>query len=568
MKSHELTLIRAEGLDSRPLQFFIYLNESCYGIIDLSTSTSKSLVLPSSGLLGLKVCEQGSLIGEIFVNILSLEQNGLQWLPILETNSQALFELPEEVPSPRVLISLYSSKTKVPGKPIEPPSYIKPSKSPEELFNDCEIIEDIESFDESKIEKNEIFSEIAEIRLEKSEETEEKNLNNEKPNCKNFSIDLEELVESLNYDLNKSQKKNYEKNRMIRELKIQIAALSKSFQSFNQQDSNSKLEVTEVLKYQEKINELEDLVEAQGFKIQDLNELASGLKAGIAEKEEIIKNQESLIEEQDEIIKELEAGQVEFEAILSQKEVEAELSQLSLRETVKSLELRLKESVMSLDLLESNFKETTSRAIQLEVSLFELQKKNEQEIEALKHVECVQEFKQQSCPSCEKLQIEIKGHSENTKRLYQTIQAITDKLNTSEFHNQELLISTQDLQQELETLKSRSNQTLLSNSLPQDDLDTIFQSLHPLQFCKSVKLVPSIYLINNKKVQITKTSEKLKFFQDNHEIFISDPELKHEKNSLSLEDISNQIENFKSQNMIHSRVTSRENKLRVLTKQW
>ena len=568
MKSHELTLIRAEGLESKSLQFFIYLNESCYGIIELSTNASKSIVLPSSGQLGLKVCEQGSLIGEIFVSILSLEQNGLQWLPILETSSNALHELPEEVPSPRVLISLYSSKTKVPGKPIEPPSYIKTSAKPEAVFEDCDLVEDIESFDESKIEKTENFSEMAEIRLEKSGET-DKNSSNPHKDSKTCSIDLEELVESLNYDLTKSQKKNYEKNRLIRELKIQLASLSKSFQSFHQQESCSKLEVAEVaeaLKYQERIHDLEDIIEGQAFKMQDLSDSVLALRATVADKEEIVKDQELLIEEQDSIIKELESSQAEFESILSQKEVEAELSKSSLKETVKSLELRLKESVMALDILESSFKDTTSRAVQLEVSLFDLQKKNEQDLEALKSSQPPHGLSQ-PCPGCEKFQIEIKGHSENTKRLYQTIQAVTDKLNTSEFHNQELLISTQDLQQELDSCKALG-QALLCNSLPQDETDALFQALHPAQFCKSVKLAPSVYLISGKKVKLCKSADRLAFLQDSREVFFAEAEAKHEKNSLSLEDISNQIENYKSQNLIHSRVTSRENKLRVLTKQW
>jgi hypothetical protein len=617
MKSHELTLIRTEGLDTKELEFFIYIGRDCYGVLELNgNNLQKSLLLPAYGRLGIRVCQGKILVGETFVDILSLEQNGLQWLPVLSCDSEPIFELPDEVPCPRVLISIYSSKTKNPGRPVEGLRFQLPAaKEPEEM----EKLELLQSFEEtspkSQVEKSskpipiitadnpsenplnptnsseplESKKQVSLIQSKTQEQSKTfeipKNLQNsptfpnsikKSENPLHFSNEnienLEEMLENLSQNLHKSEKKNLQKKRTIRDLQLKLSILHEKCKTLEKsEDLRINQYLTEkILVSEEKTLEMQETIESQKFQISELQAVISNQSALLSDKEDLIIQQECLLNEQDSIIKELESSQSEFELILNEKVKESNQIELSLKETIKSLESRLKESVKSLDLLESTFKETTSKAINLEIALYELQ----QQGKPLQDKE--------PCPSCEKFQVEIKGHLENTKRLYQSIEITTEKLNTSEFHNQELIIINQDLTQENQLLKSNNfNQfpeiqspkdfslsLLLSNNLPNDEIDDLFQHLFPLTYSRSLKLLPQVYLLSNKKVKITKTSEKLHFFQDNQEISISETEstLKHEKNSLSLEDVSNQLE-YKSQNLIHSRAT-RENKLRVLTKQW
>lgn len=486
MKSHELSLIRAEGLNTEDLQFSIYIDEGCYGILDLDHSyTQQSLFLPMNGNLSLKVSKNSEYIGTTTVDIMILEQDGLQWLPILAVDSDPIFSLPEEVPTPRILISLYSSRSKCPSLPISFPTEVQISeivveKIPENIKDDPN--EPIESNSESENLKHP-------RRVDR-----EKTLKMSRENV------YEEIIDKLKRDLDKSQKKNFKNKKVKREMKLELRILN------------------------EKIKKLKT-------------------------------NRESDIEMLVERVKELEYSLKESSKM-----------QENLQEVIEGF---MESSVN----LEKILKQTNEEKNQLEELLRKsLKEKGELEVRNMEVFEI-----KGPCDKCEKQQSEIKGHLENTKRLYQTIQIMTEKLNTQEFHNQELLIMNQELQLENEKMKimeeGLADSELCCNCLPIDEIDEIFIANYPTLYRKTLKVISGIYIIEHKKVKVIKSEEnKIKFYLDGKEVQMFEKvELavpKHEKNSLSLEDISNHIENYKSQSLIHSRANLRDNKLRVLAKQW
>ena len=486
MKSHELSLIRAEGLNSEDLQFSINIDKGCYGILDLKHSyTQRSLFLPISGNLSLKVSKNAEHIGTTTVDIMLLEHDGLQWLPILPVNSDPIIALPEEVPTPRILISLSSSRSKCPSLPI---TILSDTLQPEKVVENTP-----ENIKEEPTEHNNSFIETNNFKYPRK-------VDKEKPLKMSTENVYEEIIDKLKSDLYKSQKKNFKNKKVKREMKLGIKILN---EKLNNLETNEENEI-EIL--MERVKELEDSLKESSKMQENLQEVIEGFMESSVNLEKILKQTNE------------EKNKLEEHLCKSMKEKE------------------------------------------------ELEAKNKGFIEI-----------ERPCDKCEKQQSEIKGHLENTKRLYQTIQIMTEKLNTQEFHNQELLIMNQELQLENEKMKTMeeglADSELCCNCLPNDEIDEIFLANFPAIYQKTLKVISGMYIIEQKKVKVVKYAEnKIKFYLDGKEVQMFEKvELavpKHERNSLSLEDISNHIENYKSQSLIHSRANLRDNKLRVLAKQW
>jgi hypothetical protein len=121
-----------------------------------------------------------------------------------------------------------------------------------------------------------------------------------------------------------------------------------------------------------------------------------------------------------------------------------------------------------------------------------------------------------------------------------------------------------------ELLEKLDESAYTMNSLKKDEIDEKIESLFP-RFSKSaVKIFPGVYFYENTKVQVIEKANSLAFLIDGQESLrlLEKISNRHEKNSLSLEDISNHIEAYNASSMLHNRGNSRESKLRVLAKQW
>ena len=138
--------------------------------------------------------------------------------------------------------------------------------------------------------------------------------------------------------------------------------------------------------------------------------------------------------------------------------------------------------------------------------------------------------------------------------------------------NQDSLAKYQELlekHEKTQELLEKQHQNLIKNSPTVDETDEKLSIVYPEFYSNSIKISSNLYIYNKLKFEVSTASEFLKFFLNGKEIKITEylEKSPHEKKS-SLEDISNKFEVYKPANLIHGRVNSRDNKLKVLTKQW
>ena len=196
------------------------------------------------------------------------------------------------------------------------------------------------------------------------------------------------------------------------------------------------------------------------------------------------------------------------------------------------------------------------------------------------------DFDKNHCEKCKILKAENKIFNERILKLTQKVSVLGEKLTTQEFYNQELMITNQDYFSEIKKLKdvlnkpkSEENQDrlkvlneVLNNNQIFDELDEKIDKSYPELLKNSLKLMRGVYIYNKKKILVQEKGNHLVILLDSKEVnfaSIAESDLpKHEKKSFSLEDISNHLSLRKKSNLIHNRATSRESKLRILSKQW
>lgn len=111
-ENFELTLVRAEGLGNlTKCKCNITLNDQLLTTIDMkSLETSQSVLsLPPKGIVRLSI-EDHLVIASLRFSMKIIKCQGYHWLPLFTTPQDMIFEVPEEVGLPRVLLILQSQK--------------------------------------------------------------------------------------------------------------------------------------------------------------------------------------------------------------------------------------------------------------------------------------------------------------------------------------------------------------------------------------------------------------------------------------------------------------------------
>ena len=551
MKSLEMSVIRAEGLEEEFIECAIFFNSEKYSLMNFKSHVPQSQIyLPLNGELGLKIYSQTKHVGEIFINVLKLERDGLQWLPIMSPNNGLVNQLPEEVPLPRILVSLCENKNKFPDFPIEQPckdieihkiiseesfydiNYQSPHLETEILENECAyIITDIKennfidySFDKpEKVLANCSIVQETCLNIWPFIQKNKQSLRMSRTNTYNFPSKTSRIEEN-------------QFNPIVNDLKDQLR-LTKSRLDLEIAENREKTLIIDKMKgfLKEKDNSYED-------NSMNLNNIINKLKNKLYQKKKILREKES----ENKISKEkLKSFELQKHFTLTNTEEKNVFLQNSLKESEDARE--------NLIILLENVNDPTKTT-----------------------KEC------NDCIDCIDYHEALLKTSNKIADLTQHIEILNEKHNTQDFHNQELIIQNQEFKNQLHECKEKYNQLLLEKNtmeneifsypLSKDDLDERVEIQFPEIIAKSIKIIRGIYLFKGKKIKITENGRLLNIFIDNKEITYNEllefdiP--KHEKNSFSLEDISNQIDTLKPTNLIHNRGNLRENKLRILTKQW
>lgn len=511
MKSLELSVIRTEGLEEDLIECLVYLDSCKYAHVNLKSQINQNQIyLPLTGKLGLKLKSRKENIGELYINLLELEKDGLQWLPIMENGTGEIKNLPDEVPMPRILVSLAESRTKVPDVPLETAKekYKKSTKNMLEVVTGESFgVENKKPQLEVNMGINVFFK--GKRRNTTQEKTTFTDLFEDKPQNHFIIIDLKEQLRQQKNRTDQEVSENREKTACIEKLKI----------SAKENESA----------HEENVNTLKNTV--------------SKLQKKIYQKKKQIR----------------------------ESDLELKLLKQNLKTTEDSLLINEKTSKEKIFFLENAINDSEKSREELQLALENFKSESSSLVDV------------KDCEKC----LEFRENFEKTTRANEELRQknviLSEKLVTQEFSNEELLIQIQELKSQIKdrlrsefdeeiALKNKFLNQLLEQNPTTDDLDEKVEAQFPDFLRKSSKIMRGVYFLNGKKVHITEKGKFLNITCEGKEITYSElleynlP--KHEKNSFSLEDISAHVDALKPSNLIHNRSNLRENKLRILTKQW
>ncbi|OMJ94035.1 hypothetical protein SteCoe_2805 [Stentor coeruleus] len=601
MKSNEISIIRSEGIEEDPIDCTISLGDNIYGIVNLKPSQGPSpFYLPLTGVLGIELKHKNKKIGEIYVDLNCLERDGLQWLPILCPGSEKLLSIPDEVAEPRILISLNESKSKYPDMPMARPlntmvsAILQLAGQGSRKFE----YENIEKPSSVRSHSNSMVC-VKKIDIDSIDKTLSKSLMSP---CQGFPRKSKsEGTESVFY---KSTSKNtldlpkkIEFDNSDKHIPLAVSSGQASYKKFDFELAEKALEnvinssIQDDLAYQvvesphfpapvpilekkpdKELNDKKVFPYLHGSpynncKKFDFESTENREKNLIIEKlKQSVKETEDFYEEVIEKLKN-DVSKMQKKNYLKKKNIKKQCIEIEmLKRKIKALE-----GEKSAD--ETQMWKKQCETLKGSIKDIERAKeKLENELQTLKNLSI-------TCEHCKAYKKSIKENSKALEEYKMNIEMLMEKVNTQEFHNQELLIYNQDLENSLcvaekkiTCMKNYEGLELYSNNVQNDEIDEKLEAKYQRFKQKSVKICRGLYVYEGKKVQVIDKIGGVTFLLDGKDTVIMETQdnsiNKTEKNLPNLEDISNQIDNYKPQNLIHGRGTSRENKLRVLAKQW
>lgn len=601
MKSNEISVIRSEGIEVEPIECTISLGDNIYGIVSLKPSQGPSpFYLPLTGVLGVELKHKNKKIGEIRVDLSCLERDGLQWLPILCPGSEKLLSVPDEVAEPRILISLNESKSKYPDTPMARPSNtmvsailqlagqgsrkfenenIERASSANSHSNSMVCVKKIDIDNIEKTLSRSLMSPCQGFpRKSKSEGTESVFYKNSSRN----SLDLPKKIEFDNSD---------------KHIPLAVSSGQASYKKFDFELAEKALEnvitssipddlpvqIIESPHFPAPIQTIEkkadkETNEKKVFPYLHGSPYNSGKKFDFESTENREKN--LIIEKLKQNVKETEDF---YEEVI--EKLKNDVSKMQKKNYLKKKSI--KKQNIEIEMLKRKIKALEGEKSADETQMWKKQcetlkgsvkdmenakEKLENEIQTLKNLSI-------TCEHCQNYKKSIKESRKALEEYKMNIEMLMEKVNTQEFHNQELLIYKQDLENSLCVaekkiicMKNYEGLELYNNNIQNDEIDEKLEAKYPKFKQKSVKICRGLYVYEGKKVQVVDKAGGVVFFLDGKDTVIMETQdssiSKTEKNLPNLEDISNQLDSYKPQNLIHGRATSRENKLRVLAKQW
>ena len=525
MKSLELSVIRTEGVLEDSVDCSVFLGRDRYSTISFKSQFQQhQMHLPLTGELGLILHIQERSLGEICIDLAKLERNGLQWLPIMDIGHGPVQDLPEEVPLPRILVSLCDSRSRLPDTPIEK----------------GKDLEEIESLGSESVDGTgrEVFGE-EENRGQRGMENRigvERRVRGVGTREQEMCVQHGEGVEVRAREKEEKQTETVE----------------------DTEDCSAKLVVLDDLR--EQIKQITLRFDKECSENREKSLVIENIKKAIKDKDYTHEENMNIFGN---IVNKLQKKIYQKRNLIRESDIEIKV----LKEHIKTVEIS-KSCTSNGDkivLLEKALKESEESRANLQKALEGLKISKKPKIT---------------------LQDELNNNNSLVKEHRHQAETTNEKLITQEFYNQELLIQNQDLRMQLNVLKEQPKQSedegkhlkdsiiaeILSNNLAKDDLDDRIESVFPELTRKSTKIIRGIYVFNGKKMKIEEKGKFLSIILNGKELNYSDileanvP--KHEKNSFSLEDINCNIDALKPTNLIHNRSNFRENKLRILTKQW
>ncbi|CAG9317296.1 unnamed protein product [Blepharisma stoltei] len=111
----DLSIVRAEGFDHLKVGCYISINDQIQKVISPLTveNEENSFELLPVGILRLIVKSlsfPNEILGSVSLKLELLPKEGLQWLPLFKTAKDTIYELPDEVDSPKILLFMNSNK--------------------------------------------------------------------------------------------------------------------------------------------------------------------------------------------------------------------------------------------------------------------------------------------------------------------------------------------------------------------------------------------------------------------------------------------------------------------------